>query len=75
MTGDEGEIYFTKVYFKKVKEQVSVWLSETNLAKVVNQQRKRLEPDCGRSGMLKLDTILSLGLGDSLKTSKKEINF
>lgn len=29
MTEDKGETYFTKVHFKKVKEQVSVWLSET----------------------------------------------
>lgn len=28
MTEDKGES-FTKVHFKKVKEQVSVWLSET----------------------------------------------
>lgn len=44
MTKDKRETYFTKVYFKKVKEikkvkeqKESVRLSETNLTKVVNQ--------------------------------------
>lgn len=63
-----------KVVRKKVKEQGSTQLRETSLAKAVNQQWERLGLTCERYGMLNLVTILSMGLRESLKISKKVID-